>query len=184
MSYDGTGAPEAATITAIRFPVPWVGLGFGSSPAMGGVALATGAPAWMWQPEVPALPIEEASPGESVEVPGWDVDHVVVTTPDLEDTVAALAAAGADDRRRAQVRGRPAAFLLAGLLVEVVEVSGAAHATLWGLALATEHPLDEVVARWRERGFAVSDPRRAVQPGRRIFRLGGTTLAVMSVRPG
>jgi hypothetical protein len=102
------------------------------------------------------------------------VDHVVVTTPALEHTAAALQRAGLDLRRTRDVAGdRPLrqAFLLAGpCLVEVVGPPGdrpAGPASFWGLTLVVED-LDALAARL---GSRLGAPRDAVQPGRRIATL-------------
>ena len=102
------------------------------------------------------------------------VDHVVVTTPALERTTAALQRAALDLRRTRDVPGdRPLrqAFLLAGpCLVEVVGPPGEAPAGLarfWGLTIVVDD-LDALAARL---GPALGAPCDAVQPGRRIATL-------------
>ncbi len=101
------------------------------------------------------------------------VDHVVVGTPDLRRTVAALEAVGLECRatRDAGSPERPLrqAFLpLADALVEVVgprEPDGdGGLATFWGLTLVVED-LDACAALLGDRLGRVKD---AVQPGRRI----------------
>jgi hypothetical protein len=112
---------------------------------------------------------------------GWDLDHVVLMVPDLEQAVAKLGDIGVSPRLRMQVRGRPAAFFRVGPLLEVIESPVRAPA-LYGVALVTEEPLEVVALRWRSRGRDVSDPRPAIQPGRRIISVRDTEagLAVMS----
>lgn len=140
--------------------------------------------AWAWEPGPPDLPIdsfESVAVGTSSET--WAIDHVVVGTPDLDGTVAALVAAGADDRRRGStVRGLRAAFLLAGTLVEVIEVGSTPR--LVGVAFETDIDLREVAAAWRREGFEVTDPHPAVQPGRSILSLRDAPVAVMTRRAG
>lgn len=108
------------------------------------------------------------------------VDHVVVITPALERTVAALEAAGLDLRR---IREEPtpagaprqAFFRLGATILEVVqeppeaiEKAGGDHpAFFWGLALAAPE-IDRTVAAL---GELVGEVRPAVQPGRRIATL-------------
>jgi hypothetical protein len=99
------------------------------------------------------------------------IDHLVVTTPALGRTVAALAAAGLDLRGTRDVPGeRPLrqAFLLAGpCLVEVVGPPGehaSGHAEFWGLTVVVGD-LDALATRL---GARLGRPRDAVQPGRRI----------------
>ncbi len=109
------------------------------------------------------------------------LDHVVAITPDLDRTVAALQGAGLDLRR---IREEPtpagaprqAFFLLGPALLEVVQEPEEAiergggsdrPAFFWGLALVAPD-LDATVAGLGDR---VSEPRDAVQPGRRIATL-------------
>lgn len=168
-------------ILAARYP-------FGRLPlrlpaAFGAVVLAEGTPAWVWKGKAPALSIPSfVVPEDAPAIEGWEVDHVVVTTPSLDRAIAALTDAGAVLRKRAEVAGQPAAFLLAGVLIEVLEVAGASEDALWGLTLGTEEPLEALAARWRQAGLDVSDVRAAVQPGRRIFTVRDQNLAVMDRR--
>lgn len=113
------------------------------------------------------------------------MDHVVVTTPGLDGTVAALEALGLDLRRRASPRGTPMAFLRAGpVVVEVVTAPGAPGAALWGLSLRVAD-LDAAVAAVRGAGGQVSDPRPAIQGGRiATVRKGGCGVPVALQEPG
>jgi hypothetical protein len=100
------------------------------------------------------------------------IDHVVLQTPDLDRTLAALAAAGLDLRRTrdAGTPDRPvtqAFYRLGEVILEVVgspEEHGEGPSSLWGF-VCTVADLDAVVARWPE---LVEPPHDAVQPGRRI----------------
>ena len=99
------------------------------------------------------------------------IDHVVVTTPDLERTLAALGTAGLDLRRRREVdsaRGpvRQAFYRLGEVVLEVVAAPGtpAGPAAFWGLVF-TVADLDACARLLGGRLGAVKD---AVQPGRRI----------------
>ncbi len=109
------------------------------------------------------------------------IDHIVVMSPALDRTVAALQAAGLDLRR---VREQPtpagaprqAFFRLGAEILEVVQVPDAVlerhggserPARLWGLALSVED-LDRTV---RALGANAGSIRPAVQPGRRIATL-------------
>jgi len=108
------------------------------------------------------------------------LDHVVVVTPDLERTVAALERAGLELRR---IREQPTpagaprqAFFRLGLAVlevvqeppEVAARKGASRpAFFWGLALLAPE-LERTVTVL---GDAVGEIRAAVQPGRRIATL-------------
>jgi len=114
------------------------------------------------------------------------IDHVVVYTPDLERTCAAIeAATGAQLRRvRETASLRQGFHRLGELIVEVVTFPQIAQetATFWGLALN----VDEIDALYERCGeAAMSAPKDAVQPGRRIasFRESaalGLPVAVMT----
>ena len=100
------------------------------------------------------------------------LDHVVITTPDLERTLESLRTAGLEVRRlrEAGTADRPLrqAFLWAGDVLLEVAGDPAAHgpgpARLWGLVVVT--PLiDDLPART---DHAVGSIRDAVQVGRRI----------------
>jgi hypothetical protein len=122
------------------------------------------------------------------------IDHVVAFTPALDRTVAALEGAGLDLRR---IREEPtpagaprqAFFRLGAAILEVVQQpaemieDAGGPAFFWGLAfLAPE--LDATVAALG--GDRVSEPRDAVQPGRRIATLrrsAGLSLAVALMSP-
>jgi hypothetical protein len=105
------------------------------------------------------------------------VDHVVVTTPDLDRTTAALEAAGLDARRTRDagtgpdgVARRQRFFRLGEVVLELVgpaTPTGAGPARFWGLA----HTVADLDATAELLGEALSTPRDAVQPGRRIASL-------------
>jgi hypothetical protein len=126
------------------------------------------------------------------------LDHVVAISSDLDRTVAALEAAGLDLRR---VREEPtpagaprqAFFRLGSTILEVVQeppeaterAGGDRPAFFWGLAFVCPD-LERTAAIFGDRA---SDPRPAVQPGRRIATLrrsAGLSLpvALMTPRPG
>jgi hypothetical protein len=107
------------------------------------------------------------------------IDHVVVVTPDLERTTAALARAGIERRRVREVpmgEGRTlhqGFFRLGGVILEVVdgmpldptaEPAPGAPAAFWGLVFVVGD-LDAAAARLGDR---LGTPRDAVQPGQRI----------------
>ena len=205
------------TITVAADPAAWRAAGFqvtGDECALGTVRLRlTGAaerrPIEGWSLRgVPSLELDglpsELSEGEprTAAEPHPNgvsaIDHVVVFTPRLERTVAALEGAGLDLRRlrEGDTHGRPmrqAFFRLGEVILEVVDAPEGsplrdrpdAPARFWGLALLSED-LDATVARL---GALVSEPRDAVQPGRRIAtaRKGaglGPAVAFMSPGPG
>jgi hypothetical protein len=143
---------------------------------------------------VDGLPTIDLPPPEPVEATALHpngttaIDHVVVTTPDLDRTVAALEATGLEARRtRDAGRIRQVFFRLGDPVLEVVgppEPSGDGPARFFGLAL-TVADLDATAAAL---GDALGEVKDAVQPGRRIATLqrsaGCTTaLAFMSPPP-
>ncbi|HEX6419199.1 MAG TPA: VOC family protein [Acidimicrobiales bacterium] len=100
------------------------------------------------------------------------IDHVVLVTPDLDRTTAALADLGLEPRRTREAgRGRLQRFFrLREVILEVVgpaSPAGDGPAALWGLAF-TVADIDATAAHLGDR---VGDPRPAVQPGRRIATL-------------
>jgi catechol 2,3-dioxygenase-like lactoylglutathione lyase family enzyme len=118
------------------------------------------------------------------------IDHVVVATPDLDRTVAALEAAGLEARRvRDAGRGdqamRQVFFRLGDPILEVVgppEPSGDGPARFFGLAL-TVADLDATAAAL---GPHLGEVKDAVQPGRRIATLrrsAGCTTALAFMNP-
>ena len=100
------------------------------------------------------------------------IDHLVVLTPRLERSVAALEDAGAELRRirtddTALGPGRQAFFRLGEPVLEVVEdgrMRDGEPARFWGITFATDD-LDGAAALLGDRLGSVRD---AVQPGRRI----------------
>lgn len=117
------------------------------------------------------------------------VDHVVVSTPDLDRTFAAFEAAGLE-LRRVREAGTPEApirqgfFRLGEVILEVVGPAGddtAAPARFWGLVVVVED-LDACAELLGER---LGSPRDAVQAGRRIATVRreaglGTRVALMT----
>jgi hypothetical protein len=96
------------------------------------------------------------------------VDHVVVATPDVQRTFAALDAAGIEVRGMQEAGSARRGFgLLRDALVEVVgplSPDGDQPAAFWGLTLVASD-LDAAAALLGDRLGPVKD---AVQPGRRI----------------
>ncbi len=168
-------------LIGIRFPVDLSEVGLPPVGLFGGVSVWRGSVGWQWDGDDPLLPIDLVAAPAAVEVAGWGVDHVVVTTPDLDATVTLLEAGGADLRRMGTARGRRAAFFLCGPVIEVVEVDQP-DVLLWGLALETDQPLEYIAQTWTSVGWEVSGPHKAIQAGREILSIGPTNLAVMSRR--
>jgi hypothetical protein len=123
------------------------------------------------------------------------IDHLVVFTPDLDRTVAAGQALGLDLRR---IRDEPAPagsprqafFRLGDLILEVAQAPPGSPlrpdspARFYGLAFLVE----DVDATAASLGSLCSDPRDAVQPGRRIATVRkeaglGLPVAFMTPRP-
>lgn len=171
------------SLVTLQLPIPWDSLGFPPVPALGSTTLLDGdEPAWGWSDGAPAFAIPHVDPGVAGEpVPGWGVDHVVLLVPDLDAAKAAMEEIGRPARLSMEVRGRPAAFFRVGPVLEVIE-SPVRAAAIYGVALVTEEPLEVLTLRWRSLGFDLSDPRPAIQPGRRIVTVRGLKagLAVMS----
>jgi hypothetical protein len=114
------------------------------------------------------------------------IDHLVVYTPDLDRTCAAIEAATAAPLKRVREVGvlRQGFHRLGELIVEVVTFPDVAvqQATFWGLALNVSN-IDSLFASTGS--DVLSPPKDAVQPGRRIasFREAaglGLPVAVMS----
>jgi hypothetical protein len=110
------------------------------------------------------------------------LDHVVVTTPDMERTTAAFEQAGFEIRRTREIPGsqplRLQRFIWAGeAILEVVgpaERAGEGPAGIWGLALTTAD-MDRAVSAI---GAHLSPPKQAVQPGRRIATIDSKGLGM------
>jgi hypothetical protein len=101
------------------------------------------------------------------------VDHVVVLTPDLGRTTAALAELGLEPRRErdGELGGRAVRqvfYRLGEVILEVVGTdSGPGPAQLWGITF-TVADIDATAAALGDAAGRVKD---AVQPGRRIMTL-------------
>lgn len=103
------------------------------------------------------------------------LDHVVMFTPDLQRTIAALEAAGFEARRTRDIPRteplRQQVFFWAGsTIIELVgpaDPTGDGPATLWGLAVTC----DDLDTAHDRLGDVLGTPKPAVQPGRRIATL-------------
>jgi hypothetical protein len=114
----------------------------------------------------PSTPVYAAHP-----LRASGIDHVVVSTADLERTSGAIAAAtGCELKRIREVGSMRQGFHRigrGGLIVEIVERPDlpAGPATFWGLVLI----VDDLDAAYELIGAdRISAPKDAVQPGRRI----------------
>jgi hypothetical protein len=126
------------------------------------------------------------------------IDHVVVITPALDRTVAALREAGFDLRRLREGptpggSPRQAFFRMGEVILELVAAPEGTKmaadrdgpARLWGISFLVEE-LDRTAAAL---GELLGEPRQAVQPGRRIATLRreaglGPAIAFMTPGPG
>jgi hypothetical protein len=114
-----------------------------------------------------------------------DIDHVVLLSPDLDRTTAALAGIGLAPRRErlGELGGRPIRqvfFRLGSVILEVVgapDTAGDGPSTLWGITY-TVADIDATAAFFGDRTAPIKD---AVQPGRRITTVRNRDLG-MSVR--
>jgi hypothetical protein len=150
-----------------------------------GSAAGSGVVGWRLRDVVPplesldGLPTEVATeaPADPDEHPlgALRIDHLVVMSPDLARTTAALEAIGAPTRRVrdyevAGVPIRQVFFRLGEVILELVgdpSAAGEGPATFWGLT-HTVADIDAAVSLLGERTDRVKD---AVQPGRRITTL-------------
>jgi hypothetical protein len=120
------------------------------------------------------------------------VDHVVIATPDLERTLAALADLGLALRRTREAGTperplRQAFFRMGEVILEVVgppQPAGDEPARFWGLVVVVAD-LDACAVQL---GADLGSPRDAVQPGRRIATVRSTSgvsvpLALMTPDP-
>jgi hypothetical protein len=140
--------------------------------------------------ELDGLPTEVIAPTdpalgpEAVEHPNGalQIDHVVVSSGNLDRTIAALEAAGISLRRIREDRPRRMAFFRLGeVILEVVERDDGSPTGFWGLVVVVRD-LDRLAADLGER---LGPAHEAVQPGRRIASLRsgagiGPALAFMS----
>ena len=170
-------------LTAVRLPLPMEPVGIVLPARFDETVADHGTAAWAWEGGAPDLPIDAFDAPSAPAASAWGLDHVVVTTPDMEATVRALVEVGCDLRRHGPTaKGATAAFLLAGTLIEVIDVPSSTAPRLAGIALETDLPLHDLAARWRASGFEVADPHPAVQRGRMIMSVRGHRLAVMTRR--
>jgi len=125
---------------------------------------------------IPTTPSNTPSPAPAEHANGAvSVDHVVLLSPDLKRTVAALAAVDVHPRRErdGQLGGQPMRqifFRLGEVILEVVgspETTGDGPSTLWGLTYVVQD-IDATAAFFGDRTAPI---KAAVQPGRRITTL-------------
>jgi hypothetical protein len=170
------------SIAGLQLPIDWSALGWPMSPDIRGITLETGDPKWAWTGPAPALSIHVFEPPKGAPVEMMSIDHIVVLVPDLDRATGRFARAGLEPRLRMKVQDRPAAFFRAGPVLEVIE-SPVRQASLFGVAIASEVPLETLSLELRGRGLDVGTIRPAIQPGRRIMTIRDLDagLAFMSV---
>jgi hypothetical protein len=208
--------PTVDTIAVADDPAAWRAVGFdvdadGScaigtvvlrlAPATGGRGLRSWSVRGLASTELDGLPTDPSDAPPREPAPAHpngvvSIDHVVAFTSDRARTVAALERAGLDLRRLRDEPtpgggGQQAFFRLGEVILEVIEYAPEsdhpedAPARFWGLALGVESldPLAELL------GERLSEPRDAVQPGRKIATLRRSAglavpLAFMTPGPG
>lgn len=125
---------------------------------------------------VPTRWTDQAAPAPGLHPNGVTrIDHVVLLSPDVDRTLAALAAIGVAPRREriGELGGRPVrqVFLRLGeVIVEVVgspSDSSGGPSSLWGIT----HTVADIDATAAFLGARTSPVKAAVQPGRRITTL-------------
>jgi hypothetical protein len=192
-------------------PEVWTALGFrvvGDSVVVGGIRVQLrgtaagpgdgGVRSWCFEPAWPAsihglaahprpVPADTRAPDAASHPNGVTaVDHVVVASPDVERTTAALGEAGIAARRTiVGARGDDEVlyrfFLLGTCVLELIgpaEATGAGPARFAGLAFTTT-TIDDL-------GELIGEPRVAVQPGRRIAtvrRRAGSSIPIAFLSP-
>lgn len=140
----------------------------------------------------------EPAAGERHPNGALSIDHIVVITPELDRTVAALRGSGFDLRRLREGptpggSPRQAFFRVGELILELVAAPEGTRiasepggpARLWGISFLVE----EMEGTAAVLGDLLSEPRDAVQPGRRIATLRreaglGPAIAFMTPGPG
>jgi hypothetical protein len=184
-------------------PAPWRDAGFlldGDACSLGDVRLrfhghGTGLTSWAvahpdvdpGATDVDGLPTELVGERPPDSVPAHPngttgLDHIVVSTPDIDRTTAALSGMGVEARRTRDTTAgdRPLRqrFFRMGTIIEVIgppdgDPDGG-PARFWGLAVVTED-IDRTAAVLGDRLGRVKD---AVQPGRRIATLRTRELGI------
>jgi hypothetical protein len=169
-------------LTSLQLPIDWSIFDWPDNPKLGDVALTTGDPKWAWEPSAPAFPIHTLETPDATEVAGFAIDHIVLLVPDLDDAIDTFDRIGLVPRLKMQVSDRPAAFFRAGPVIEVIE-SPVRQASIFGIAVTAEQPLESLTLAWRSMGLAVGTVKNAIQPGRRIMTIHDLDagFAVMSV---
>jgi hypothetical protein len=190
----GIPAPPLVEITVGDEPAAWASVGFAVADdgttgvgtvalRLAGAACGRGITGWALADgggDIDGLPTAAAELGSLPRDPPdhangvRSIDHLVVATPDLDRTTAALEDRGILARRTREAGpGREQRFFRLGeVILELVgptEPAGDGPASFWGLAF-TVADLDATAAHLSGR---IGEPKAAVQPGRRIATLHG-----------
>ena len=108
-------------LTTLQLPLPWEEFDLPSPLQTRSTVLVDGPPAWAWRDAAPSFPIAHCTAATGGAAPGWDLDHVVLMVPDVEEAITAMAAIGVSPRLRMAVKGRSTAFFRVGPVLEVIE---------------------------------------------------------------
>lgn len=170
-----------ARLTTLQMPIDWTDLGLPASWQSGSTCIVQGDPAWQWDGGGPPLAIAVVPRQTAEPVADWNLDTVVMLAPDLGKTIESLQKALGPPRLQVRIENRPTAFYRVGPTLEIIEAPVRSE-SLFGVTLVTSLPLDVVARNWREHGLTVTDPQPAIQAGRQIITVKGTTagLAVLS----
>ena len=201
--------PALTQLVVADDPAPWERLGFSVAPdgicRVGAVAVrlagsGAGRGILSWSLDggaraaVDGLAVaaDEPPPGGPVAHPNGArrLDHVVVTTPDVARTFAALERAGLELRRVREAGSaerplRQGFYRMGEALLEVVgppDAAGDGSAAFWGLVVV----VDDLAALAARLGPHLGRPRAAVQAGRRIATLresAGSSVALAFMTP-
>ena len=189
---DATGRCRVSGVALRLGAPPSRSAASGGAAGLGGWAV-DGAPDLQELPVAAGEPETDASrPGDPADEPDHRngvtaLDHVVVTTPDLDRTVGAFEASGLALRRVREAGGgvTQAFFRIGPVIIEVVsrqDSAGRGPAALWGLAF-TVADLDATAGVLGER---LRPARPAVQPGRHIAaldRAAGSAVPMVFMSP-
>lgn len=114
------------------------------------------------------------------------IDHIVISSNDSSTVAQTFADNLGIEIKRKMIRPGTSAQLAFAKLQEVVlEFAGPPQVTpgeevkakLWGMVFAVED-IDVAVAELRSKGYQVSEPSKAVQPGAKIAAVKGGTNGV------
>jgi len=114
------------------------------------------------------------------------IDHIVISSNDSSTVAQTFADNLGIEIKRKMIRpGTSAQLAFAKLQEVIIEFAGPPQvkpdeevkAKLWGMVLAVDD-IEAAVAELRGKGYAVSDPSKAVQPGAKIAAVKGGTSGV------